>query len=92
MTPEISSVAGLRSGIAAFIWLAVHFPTEGGLGVTAKDGVWARRGLPGEGSGRLGRFRSEGSLCDHRQPRVRGQLEEEHDAGRSVTLVSDPHQ
>jgi hypothetical protein len=32
--PEISSVAGLRSGIAAFIWMGTHFPTEGLLLVT----------------------------------------------------------
>jgi hypothetical protein len=29
MTPEISSVAGRRSGIAAFMRVEIHFPTFG---------------------------------------------------------------
>src|ERR1700687_6413794 len=33
ITPEISSVAGLRSGIAAFIWLGVIFPRMEGTWV-----------------------------------------------------------
>jgi hypothetical protein len=29
--PEISSVTGLRSVVAAFIWMGIHFPMDGPL-------------------------------------------------------------
>src|ERR1700687_1604844 len=74
--PETSSVAGLRSGIAAFM-LGDSFSH----GRSALGGPFGKAILLGfgcwRGSGRIGRLRGAGSLCDHPSGLVRN-LTAEH--------------
>src|SRR5438552_1753357 len=68
--PEISSVAGLRSGIAAF--MRGNSFSHGRSALSESSGGRSYGHLPARrGSGRLGRFRSQGGLLGQLGGRIR---------------------